>query len=122
MADFWIRLDDLLHTSSLVIDRPKDSKHPRYPSIIYPLDYGYLDGTSAGDGDGIDVWRGSLDYDTLRLQGVLLTADSVKRDAEIKIVVNCTSAEIETIVDFYHDNKMGIHWLPRPESHIDAQE
>ena len=29
-------------------------------SVVYPLDYGYLQGTSSSDGEGIDVWRGSL--------------------------------------------------------------
>jgi inorganic pyrophosphatase len=39
---FWSRLDELLATSRLVIDRPKGTRHPRYPEVIFPLDYGYL--------------------------------------------------------------------------------
>ncbi len=50
----------LIVTNSLVIDRPKGSSHPRYPHVIYPLDYGYLENTTSSDGDGIDVWLGSL--------------------------------------------------------------
>jgi len=26
--------------SEIVIDRPKGSHHPRYPEIVYPVDYG----------------------------------------------------------------------------------
>jgi len=58
--DFWLKLDQLLSEYCLVIDRPAGSRHPRFPSVPYPLDYGYLEGTRAGDGDGIDVWIGSL--------------------------------------------------------------
>lgn len=58
--DFWCKLDELVQSGDLVIDRPQGSAHPRYPDIIYPLDYGYLAGTTAADGEGIDVWVGSL--------------------------------------------------------------
>lgn len=57
--DFWTALDALVAQSRVVIDRPRGSAHPRYPHVVYPLDYGYLDGTSSMDGAGIDVWRGS---------------------------------------------------------------
>lgn len=33
--------------------------YPCYPDLIYPIDYGYLAGTSAMDGGGIDVWCGT---------------------------------------------------------------
>lgn len=59
---FWAALDELVATSTVRIDRPKGTAHPRYPSFIYPLDYGYLEGTQAADGGGIDVWVGSLPY------------------------------------------------------------
>lgn len=56
---FWQRLDELLATSKIVIDRPKGSCHPRFPEIVYQLDYGYLDATTSTDGEGLDVWLGS---------------------------------------------------------------
>jgi predicted acetyltransferase len=48
--DFWQALDKLVSDSEIVIDRPKGSAHPRYPEFIYPLEYGYLKGTTAMDG------------------------------------------------------------------------
>ena len=59
MRDFWHKLDMLVESAALVIDRPKGCRHPRFPDLVYPLDYGYLQGTSAVDGEGVDVWRGS---------------------------------------------------------------
>ena len=89
--DFWRALDELVSTSRLVIDRPRDSAHPRYPDFTYPLDYGYLADTTAADGDGIDVWLGSLPE--RRVTGVISTVDLHKRDAELKLLLGCTPAE-----------------------------
>jgi inorganic pyrophosphatase len=52
---FWQALEKLVTESELVINRPKGSRHPRYPGLEYPLDYGYLKGTKAMDGGGKPV-------------------------------------------------------------------
>lgn len=89
---FWESLDQLVATSEIVIDRPKGSRHPRNPSVVYPLDYGYLDETVAIDGGGIDVWIGS--QSDRRVVGILTSADLLKRDAEIKILLGCSEDEM----------------------------
>lgn len=38
------------------IDRPKNSVHPKYREIIYPINYGYIENTISGDGEEIDVY------------------------------------------------------------------
>ena len=58
---FWKEMANLAGTNPIVVDRKKGTPHPRYPEMIYPLDYRYLEGTNAGDGGGIDVWFGSLE-------------------------------------------------------------
>lgn len=83
--DFWIRLDNLIASNKIVIDRPKGSSHPRYPELMYPLDYGYLKETSGGDGKEIDVWRGSLKDS--RLVAIACTVDTLKRDTEVKLLI-----------------------------------
>ena len=110
MDDFWDKLTHLVYTSQLVIDRPKGSHHPRFEDIIYPLDYGYLSGTTSADGDGIDIWRGTQN-DELQVVGALITVDTMKRDVEIKLLLNCTPEEIQTVVEFTHDNQMGGYLL-----------
>ena len=47
---FWEKLDQLIADHEICIDRPRGSAHPRYPELIYGVDYGYLAGTSAADG------------------------------------------------------------------------
>jgi len=97
-TSFWQTMTELAATNPVTVDRPKGTMHPRYPKLIYPLDYGYLENTSAGDGDGIDIWIGSSNKKTLT--GILCTFDRLKRDAEIKLLVACTSEDVQTIQDF----------------------
>jgi inorganic pyrophosphatase len=109
---FWEEMHQLIATHPITIDRPKDQPHPRYPEMIYPLDYGYVENTSASDGGGIDVWVGSLHTKTLT--GILCTFDTLKRDAEIKLLLACTEQDLETIINF-HDHAMKILYIPTPE-------
>jgi len=88
---FWAALDKLAAESEIIIDRPKGTAHPRYPDFIYPLDYGYLKGTTSMDGGGIDVWRGSKS--TEDINGIICIVDLTKRDSEIKVLVGCTQEE-----------------------------
>ena len=104
-AKFWSTLEQLIANSQIVIDRPKGQPHPRYAELIYPFDYGYLEGTTAGDGAGIDIWLGSNAGKTLT--GILCTLDTIKRDAEIKLLVNCTTEDVEKILRF--QNQMTSH-------------
>ncbi len=99
---FWTRLDELVKSSEIVIDRPKGTRHPRYPDLVFPLDYGYLKGTTGGDGDGIDVWMGTAAH--RQLTAIASTVDMKKRDAEIKLIIGCTEEEIE-IVKKCHNNQ-----------------
>jgi len=42
-------------TVTLTIDRPLGSRHPQW-GFIYPLNYGYVPGTLAPDGEAIDAY------------------------------------------------------------------
>jgi inorganic pyrophosphatase len=103
-ASFWGYLDQLVAACPLVIDRPRNSTHPRFPEIVYPLDYGYLEDSSAVDGGGVDVWLGNSG--THNLNAVILTVDLYKHDAEIKILLGCTESEMQTILDFQNAGSM----------------
>ncbi|GLV59426.1 hypothetical protein KDH_62530 [Dictyobacter sp. S3.2.2.5] len=97
---FWQLLTTLVETSTINIDRPRGSAHPRYPDVIYPLDYGYLSGTISGDGDGIDAWLGS--QSERRISAILITVDLTKRDSEIKFLIGCTTQEQQAILTFHN--------------------
>jgi inorganic pyrophosphatase len=101
-VNFWHKLDQLVTEHELIIDRPAGSRHPRYPEMVYPLDYGHLEETQAADGDGIDVWAGSLPDRSVT--AIACTVDMLKQDTEVKILLGCTPQEMQTILNFHNDD------------------
>jgi len=102
-VNFWDTLEQLVASHPLFIDRPMGTSHPRYPEIIYPSDYGYLEGTTSMDGSGIDVWLGTSGIRDL--SAVILTVDLLKSDVEIKILLGCSEEELRTILVFHNNGK-----------------
>ena len=110
-SDFWATLERLIADSQIVIDRPKGSAHPKYPHLVYPLDYGYLENTTSMDGNGIDLWRGSCSQPALC--GIVVTVDRMKRDSEIKLLLGCTKDEISAVLAFHNNSQwMKALWIP----------
>ncbi|MBR5632759.1 MAG: inorganic diphosphatase, partial [Clostridia bacterium] len=68
------------------MDRPIGTVHPKHPEIIYPLNYGYIDGVLGGDGEELDVYLLGVDTKvekyTARIIGVVHRSD----DEEDKLV------------------------------------
>jgi inorganic pyrophosphatase len=82
--------------SRLVLDRPAGTSHPRLPSLVYPLDYGYLEGTRSDDGEGVDVWIGS--QPARKVTAVICTVDLSQRIVELKILLGCTRREARDVL------------------------
>lgn len=98
---FWEMLDELAACTEVVVDRPAGTRHPRFETIIYPLNYGYLEGTKAVDGGGVDVWRGSMPG--RKVTAVIATVDMVKRDTELKLLIGCNPDECRTVHAFHNE-------------------
>ena len=101
--DFWQAVDTLTSSGKIVIDRPKGSFHPRFPNIKYEVDYGYIENTVSMDGDGIDVWLGTLA--DKKVNAIICTVDLMKKDSEIKLLIGCTEEEINTVYKFHNDSE-----------------
>ncbi|MBE6753418.1 MAG: inorganic pyrophosphatase [Ruminococcaceae bacterium] len=100
---FWEALDALVASSEIVIDRPRGSAHPRYPTTVYEVDYGYLRDTSSMDGGGIDVWVGTRP--DRRIDAVVCVIDLLKRDSEIKLLIGCTEEEKNIVYRFHNGSE-----------------
>ncbi len=46
----------------VVMDRPIGAIHPKHPDLVYPINYGYIEGLLGGDDEEQDVYI--LDCDT----------------------------------------------------------
>ena len=118
-GQFWEHVRQLVAGSAIHIDRPRGSPHPRYPEIIYPLDYGYLENTTTVDGGGIDVWVGSGPRQ--EVTGLVCTLDLFKRDAEIKILLGCSPDETRLILDFLNGGPMRAMLIQLPLALIQSR-
>ncbi len=103
-ALFWQKLDTLYLSSKLVIDRPKNSCHYKYSNLVYPVDYGYLtDTTTSSDQVPIDVFKGSIKTNTV--QALAISADILKKDCEVKLLVGVSEEEEEEIMSFLNQTE-----------------
>lgn len=98
---YWKNVDTLISSSEVVVDRARGEAHPDYDDMIYPINYGYLAGTTVADGGGIDVFIGASGEK--RARAVVFTVDLTKRDAEVKFLLGCTDDEMRTIVEFLNE-------------------
>lgn len=97
-AFFWQKLDTLYFSSSIVITQPSGSAHPVYGNLIYPVNYGYLSDTLSQDETGISIYKGSLSAN--QVNTILIAADILKKDIEVKLLVGCSDAEEDAILRF----------------------
>jgi inorganic pyrophosphatase len=109
--EFWEFLQKLVDSSEIVLDRPKGSIHPRFTHQPYPVNYGYLKGTTAIDAGGVDIWVGSENEKKVR--GALCTVDLFKKDTELKIIYGCTDAEVAAIMEFANSGEMRAYFIKR---------
>ena len=55
--DPYLKLEDWVgRTVDVVIDRPMGTTHLRDSDFVYPINYGYIPGTTAPDGHPIDAY------------------------------------------------------------------
>ena len=100
---FWHAIDALVNNSEIIIDRPKETVHPKYPDFVYPVDYGYLKNTTSMDGVGIDIWVGS--EKNKQVDALMCIVDLLKRDSEIKILIGCSKEEKDIIYETHNESQ-----------------
>ena len=87
------------------IDRPLGSAHPRYKSLIYPINYGEVQTLVAPDGDYQDAYILGVKQPLTRFRGVVIAILHRLNDNEDKLIVAplgvaFTDNEIEAAVAF----------------------
>ena len=111
----WARLkkqDNSIDFSNIIgktvsgkIDRPLGTVHPRVKTLVYPVNYGYVEGVIAGDGAEQDVYYLGEDKPVSEFKGRIIAVIHRFNDVEDKWVVakdGCvfSKEEIEKAVEF----------------------
>ncbi|WP_161496504.1 GrpB family protein [Clostridium thermosuccinogenes] len=103
-------------TVTVTVDRPLGSVHPKYNDMVYPINYGYLDGVIAPDGEELDVYIFGEDRPLKEFTGRVVAIVHRDDDDEDKLVaipngVDFSASEIENAVSFqekYYDSRIEI--------------
>lgn len=71
----------------VTIDRPLGSYHPKFPHIYYSVNYGYVEGIIAGDGEYQDVYILGVNEILNYFEGKVIAIIHRMDDCEDKLVV-----------------------------------
>lgn len=89
----------------VTVDRPLGTYHPKHKDIYYPINYGYVEGIMAPDGEEQDAYILGINYPIKEYTGKVIAIIHRYDDIEEKWVVapenmSFTSEEIMRQVDF----------------------
>lgn len=70
------------------VDRPLGSRHPRHPNLVYPLNYGYVEGVLAPDGCEQDVYVLGASGPIETFEGTVIAVYHRLNDVEDKWIVS----------------------------------
>ena len=90
---------------TVTVDRPLGSCHPNHPDIYYPVNYGYIEGVFAPDGEEQDAYILGVDTPLKTFTGNVIAVIHRKDDVEDKWVVapegvTFSKMEIERLTRF----------------------
>ena len=72
---------------TVTVDRPLGSHHPKYKDMYYQINYGYIKGVIAPDGEGQDAYILGVDKPIERFTGKIIAIVHRYDDIEEKWVV-----------------------------------
>ena len=89
----------------VIVDRPLGSQHPQYKETYYPINYGFVEGIMATDGEEQDAYILGVDIPVKEFVGKIIAIIHRYDDVEEKWVVvplnkSYTKEEIKKQVEF----------------------
>lgn len=72
---------------TVMVDRPLGSYHPEHKDIYYPVNYGYIEGIIAPDGEEQDAYILGIDEPVETFTGIMIAIIHRNDDVEEKWVV-----------------------------------
>ena len=72
---------------TVIVDRPLGSRHPYHPDLVYPVNYGFIPGILAGDGEEQDAYILGIEEPVERFEGRVIAVIHRLDDVEDKWVL-----------------------------------
>ena len=74
-------------TVTVIVDRPLGSYHPKHKDLYYPVNYGYIEGVMALDGEEQDAYILGVDKPVETFSGKVIAIIHREDDVEDKWIV-----------------------------------
>lgn len=97
----------------VIVDRPLGSSHPKYKDLIYPINYGYVEGIFAPDGEEQDAYVLGVDTAVKEFTGKVIAVIHRFDDVEEKWVVAPENLDFsdEEIAEKVHFQEQFFHYI-----------
>lgn len=96
-AYFWQKVDTLYSYGDFKLTNKKGTAHKNYPSLTYPVDFGYIK-TIAQDADHpMEVFKADGGK---RVDAIAVCADIISKNFELKALVGLNEEQIEEVLHF----------------------
>ena len=114
-------------TVTVTVDRPLGSYHPEYKDMYYPINYGYIEGVMAPDGEEQDAYILGVNEPVKKFTGKIIAIVRRKDDIEEKWVVvpdgvTFSKEEIRRQIHFQEQYLEISKTLHRVKDHTDDSE
>lgn len=86
----------IMNNIHVVVDRPLGTYHPKHKELYYPVNYGYVEGIIAGDGEEQDAYILGIHKPVKEFDGVLYAIVHRINDVEDKWIVVPKGYQIST--------------------------
>lgn len=103
-TSFALAQEQLGKTVHVTMDRPLGSKHPKH-GFVYEVNYGYIAGIKAPDGEDLDAYYLGVDTPLQTGQGICIAIAHRRNDDDDKLIVvpegvTMTNEEILSAIHF----------------------
>ena len=89
----------------VIIDRPIGTHHPKFPDLIYLVNYGYVPNTISGDGEELDCYILGEDKPLKEYEGICIAVIHRQNEDDDKLIIapkdqSFTNDEIKLLTNF----------------------
>lgn len=98
-ALFWQKLDTLVMSNVIEIEKKAGESHDELKSLIYPVDLGQISDTLGIGNHTLEIYRGKK-LSGKGIQAIAVSCNILDKTVEVKLIVDCDEEEIQSIITF----------------------
>ena len=96
-AYFWQKVDTLYSFGDYKVVYRKGDRNERYPSLVYPCDFGYVKALDSDEDISMEVFKGEHGR---TIDALIICADILMKRFEVKALIGLNDAEQEEVLRF----------------------